>query len=182
MKHTLAVDPGIIYPAAALFRDGKLLGASRVKLEAGWKKLPIGKRCLLVSAAILEYYESFGENVTDLMLAYEWPRVRGRDSKTNPANLFPLAAVGAALSGMLVSKITSVVTPMPDEWLGGNTSKAKTGDPFASPRGTKVKNRLSAEELSRIVASHDSIDAVCIGLFAQGLFERRRVFPGASPD
>ena len=56
MSHLLAVDPGIRYPAAALFVDGVLVAASRVKLKTAWAKLPMGERILTVSREIRAWY------------------------------------------------------------------------------------------------------------------------------
>ena len=49
----LAVDPGLIHPAAALFRDGVLLGASRVRVPRDLAKLEVADRCATIGDLIL---------------------------------------------------------------------------------------------------------------------------------
>ena len=112
-------------------------------------------------------------------LVYEWPQIYpGSKQKTDPNDLPGLAAVGGGVAGILASTVTSVRTPTPREW-AGQTPKSKTGDPWLSPRGERIRSRLSPAEFALTPAQHDVLDAVAIGLWAVGRFEQRRVFPGA---
>lgn len=175
----LAIDPGLRYPAAAVFKDGILLAASRVKVPGANHKLPVGQRCLEVARLIRAWVSQYGAPGE---LVIEWPRVRGRGSKNDPAGLFPLAGIGCALAGLLFADNPNliVISPEPTEWLGGNTSKSTTGDPWASTRGYRAKKRLTQEEFTKVVATHDSVDATCIGLWRLGRFEAIKSFIGAS--
>lgn len=173
MSYLLAVDPGLRNPAAALFIDGVLSRASRVKVPTAYHKLERGQRCLNVAKLIYDEYGPCGK-IDEVVI--EWPKVRRR-LRVDPADLFPLVGVGMAVAGLFNVPVTA---PLPEEWLGGNTPKSKTGDPWDSPRGAKLKPRLSPEELACIVPSHDAIDAVCIGMWRLGRFERIRSFIGAT--
>lgn len=179
MSTLLALDPGIRYPACAIFVDGKLVTASRVKLPGKLAKLPMGERVREVSLLIEAWVSGQGfnrEQIDDVVL--ECPQVyRVGKSKGDPNDLIPLALVGGYVAGIYVH--ASVTSPLPREWLGGNTPKASKGDPWESPRGARAARALSDIERSRIVPSHDALDAACIGLWRLGRFERVRVLPGA---
>ncbi len=170
----LAVDPGLRYPAAALFIDGRLLVASRVKVPGSLTKEPIGERMRRVARLILEWTTHLPHTVV-----CEYPQVYvTARSKGDPNDLLPLVGIGMHLAGLLD---VPVLCPTPAEWLGGNSPKSTTGDPWTSVRGQCVARRLDAEERSRVTPSHDAIDAVGIGLWAVGRFERIQVLAGSTP-
>lgn len=169
MSVLLAVDPGLQYPAAALFVHGELRKASRVPIPKGvTTRTPILLRCRAISFALTDYAELIPD-----ILVVEYPQIYTQEkSKGDPNNLIPLAAMGGVLTGLYPNAV--VISPKPREWTG-NVPKAESGDPWKSPRGQRVWSRLSAKERLNVVPSHDAIDAVGLGLFGLGRFERRRV-------
>lgn len=168
MTTLLAVDPGLRYPAAAWFVNGVLHKASRVKVKYDPKQ-PILERCRDISLAITDWCP----DTPDKIIA-EYPQVYTREkSKGDPNNLIPLACIGACLSGLYVG--VPIMSPKPREWTG-NVPKDEDGDPWKSPRGQRVWDRLSPAERACVIPSHDAVDAVGLGLFCLGRFERRRVF------
>jgi hypothetical protein len=169
----LAVDPGLRYPAAAVFKDGLLIAASRVKVPGANHKLPIGQRCLEVSRLIYKWVAQHG--VPDEFTT-EWPRTYFRSGKADPADLFPLAGVGMCLAGMYNVPVTAPTAP---EW-AGNIPKTTKGDPLQSIRGQRIWSRLSETERACVVLSHDALDAIGLGLARLGRLERRQSFIGAS--
>ena|SRR5688500_1924883 len=168
MPTLLACDPGLRYPAAAWFTDGVLVKASRVKIKVDTSE-QIAKRCRDIGLAIADWCPGLPD-----ALIVEWPQIYTADkSKGDPNNLIGLAGVGACLAGLFPN--SSILSPRPREWTG-NIPKSETGDPWKSPRGQRVWDRLNATERLAVVPSHDAIDAVGLGLFALGRFTRRRVF------
>lgn len=178
----LALDPGLRYPAGAVFAYGKLVAAARVPIPTKLSRLDEGARIRAIADLVIAWYavqtEDYGIPdwfVCEKMQVYRTGR---QGAKGDPNDLLPLAFLGgyvAALTGCC-----HVACPTPAEWLGGQTPKATSGDPFASPRGQRVWNRLDAAERAAIIPSHDSIDAAGIGLWALQRFERLRVYPGAT--
>lgn len=185
MSHVLAVDPGIRYPAAALFVDGVLVSASRVKLKTAWAKLPVAERVLTVAREIRTWYGGkITVNPTKVDYVFEWPQVYTRlKSKGDPNDLMPLAGVGMCLAGLLYDQIheLGMHSYKPRDW-AGNTPKATTGDPLASVRGQRIWARLSEAERATVTLSHDCLDAIGIGLKFLGRFERVVNFIGATRD
>lgn len=170
MTALFAVDPGLRYPAGALFINDVLVRASRVPIPKGiTTKTPIMERCRAISRALLDY-----AGCTPDELVVEYPQIYTRDkSKGDPNNLVPLAVIGGCLSAMLPN--ARVISPQPREWTG-NIPKTEEGNPWDSPRGRRIHSRLTAAEIATVTASHDAVDAIGIGLFALGRFERRRVY------
>lgn len=182
MSVLLAVDPGLRYPAVAIFKDGILVHASRVKIPGTNHKLPIGQRCLNVSKLLYDHIVRNGAFLQPddecYELVIEWPRAyRGAKMKGDPADLFPLAGIGMALAGMLMVPVTAPTAP---EWIGNIPKSTCSGDALTSPRGQRIWSRLSEAERACVVISHDSVDAVGIGLFRLGRLERRQSFIGAT--
>ncbi len=173
--HFLAVDPGIRYPAAAIFdEDKKLLAASRVKLPGAVSRLDMGERCREVGRLIAIWTSEHVNLELIGGICIEWPQIyTASKSKGDPNNLTPLAGVGVAVATIFHD--ATVVSPVPREWIG-QVPKSEDGDPWASPRGQKIRRRLTPDEIECIVISHDAIDAVGLGLWALGRLDRIRVF------
>lgn len=142
-----------------------------------------GSRCHRTVAQIREELVSWRQRQVAVdILVWEWPHVYQRErSHADPADLLALAAVGGAVAAVAESLWPGLVvkTVEPGEW-SGQVPKNKTGDPWASPRGRRIHERLTATERALVPRSHDALDAVGIGLHALGRFAPRRVFPGAS--
>ncbi len=179
----LAVDPGLRNPAAAFFRAGRLVAASRVQVPAALAKLEIGERSLAVARLIATWFaEQLPLNSwpVDLRIAYEHPQVYQRPkSKGDPNDLLPLAGVGMCVVGLLGAVVVEVHSPTPAEWIG-QIPKSTTGDPWESARGKKIGRRLDDVERAAVVTSHDAIDAAGIGLHVLGRLDRIRNFLGAT--
>ena len=82
-------------------------------------------------------------------------------------------AVAALLPGADVACYT------PGEWTRGIPKKT-TGSAKTGPRALRILSRLSDAERAVVPDSHDALDAVGLGLYRLGRFERRRVLPGAT--
>lgn len=197
----LALDPGLLHPAVALFRDGLLVAASRVRVKKEWASLNVGERCRLIGKAIYGWVLDQRINMEALAIAadaeqegrmqeaarirqieglsalvVEWPQVyTASKSKGNPNQLVPLAGICMAVAGLLDVPTTAY---LPSEW-AKQCPKATTGDPLASPRGRKVWGRLSEQERACVVVSHDSIDAAGLGLYYLGRLSNK-LYPGST--
>ena len=181
--HVLAIDPGLANPAAALFVDGALIAASRVKASTNTKQ-DIGMRGIIIANAIVHWYADVIPNpAIKLVFVQEWIRTYPGAKAKPSKNLFPLTGVAMATAGMLYDKAHEfdVKSYEPRIWSGG-LPKSTTGDPLKAPRGFRVWGRLNAVEQGRVTKlDHDTIDAIGIGLFYLGRMERRCVFPGSTP-
>lgn len=172
MSTLLTLDPGLRYPAVAIFKNGVLAHASRVKIPGTSHKLEMGMRCLNVARLVNVHVSPYCP-VDELVI--EWPRCY-RIQKGDPADLFPLAGVGMALAGMLG---VPVVAPTAPEWIG-NVPKTTKGDPLESPRARRIWNKLTEAERACVVLSHDALDAVGLGLWKLGRLEATKSFIGAT--
>lgn len=177
----LAVDPGLNAPAVALFQDAKLVRAEPIKVPRALSKLDLIDRCRQVAILISNWYAAQPGDFRPrlpLQLAVERPQIyRGTKSKGDPNDLPPMVGIDVGLAVLLDCPVTSY---LPRDWVGG-TSKAETGDPWKSPRGARVWDRLSEGERGAVVGvTHDVVDAIGIGLHFLGRFVPRRVYPGAT--
>lgn len=170
----VALDPGLLHPAIALFHGGVLIYAARVELpktlsaktNLGARVVSVARHCQYVVA---EWFEPLGSPE----LVFEWPQVyRAAKSKGDPNDLLPLAGICGALSGVLQATLITSYTPA--EWIG-QLPKGTTGDPRESPRGTRIWSRLTHAEQMTITLSHDAIDAVGLGLHHLGRLKPKRV-------
>jgi hypothetical protein len=177
----LAVDPSVRAPGAALFRGGVLVSAERVKIDASWADLPIGERCQRVASAVIRWGMAF--EMEPRTFVFEWPQSYYGKGKGSQNDLFGLPGVGMAIAGQLGVALSpreialSIHTPTPAEWIG-QVPKSTTGNPWESPRGMRIKSRLSLDEVAAVVPSHDAVDAVGLGLWLLGRLERKRSRPG----
>jgi hypothetical protein len=196
----LEVDPGLRHPAAALFRRGELVAASRVAVPAAWHRLDVAERCRRIGGAIHDWACERGLDMDAMVAAYdrelagdaaravelrqargvvrvvvEWPAIyRTPRSKGDPNDLPPLAGVGASIGARLD---VETVSYKPSAWIR-QVPKAETGDPLRSPRGKLIWRCLRGDEQRRITLSHDALDATGLGLHHLGRL-RRRLFPGS---
>lgn len=179
----LAVDPSIRSAGVALFRGGSLIRADTLKVHT---EGTIGERCLRAAQIIAGWVVA--NDARPKVLAVEWPQwYPAARSKVDPNDLAGLAGVCGALAGILAMGAAAqdhglqVVSYTPAEW-AGQTPKSKTGNPWRSPRGQRIRSRLTEDELEAVPPKHDAVDAVGIGLYHLGKFERVRIFPGATPS
>ncbi len=188
MGDLVALDPSISSTGVALFRAGVLRLARRVVVapdpEAP-EECPAA-RCLRMAQRCAALVVDAG--YMPRVVALEWPQIyRATKSEGDPNDLVGLAGVGMAFAGIIAlamagkDQTTVIQSWKPGEW-AGQLPKTKKGNAWESPRGQRIKSRLSADEILAAggpKAQHDVLDGVGIGLFALGRFERRRVFAGA---
>lgn len=184
LKHSIiAVDPGLNNPGIAIFRDGVLVAASRVKPDKSSAGMNMGERCRQVAIGLRDYCYKIvpttgHDELTLHTLVIEWPQIYvAAKSKGDPNDLPPMVGVSMYLAGMLGLPVRSYT---PREWLGGTCPKATTGDPWASVRGQRVWVALSELERLRIVPSHDAIDATGIGLHYLNRFAQVKFYSGST--
>ncbi len=179
----LSLDPGLVHPAIAVFRNGRLVLATRIKPPAGVSaSTNLGERILRVASACATLAHTQCSRFDDVV--FEWPQVyRAAKSKGDPNDLTPLAGICGALVGLVdywtrsVSNGTAnlrVTSYTPADWIG-QVAKATNGDPLESPRGSRIWSRLSPDERDAVVVSHDSLDAAGVGLHHLGRLGVRRV-------
>ncbi len=192
----LAVDPGIVRPGAALFLDGKLLVAGLVKLSDGSDRggAADAYKWVRVAQDIVTWARyhctKLAPNVPVDRIVFERPYVYPK-SKANPNDLICLAGVGTAVAAILLGYFPEldVMSPLPREWTGqiskvcpscGGKAKKKCvdchGSAWETPRGRRIRSRLSPAEFAVCPDQNDAIDAVGLGLFAEKRLEVVRVF------
>ncbi len=177
----LALDPSVRSPGIAIFKDGTLVIADRVKIpKYDVEKFSDGARWDFVARRILASVRPCLSDVTEgaTDLVFELPQIyTWGKSKGDPNDLVGLAGVAGALVGHLVQSfpLLGVYSPTPAEWIG-QLPKSTKGSAKESPRAQRILSRLSAEELARVPDQHDALDAVGLGLWRLGRLEPRRVF------
>jgi hypothetical protein len=194
----LAVDSALLQPGVALFLNGELFAAARVKIPRSYADYAVGRRCSKVGELIEEWYWAALRSVNERYMhqptgiVIEWPKVydprearRRGQSHIDPKSLIPLAGVGENVVGRL-GRTSEIWSPEPAEWIG-QVPKTKKGDPLASPRGARLWPLLSDAERSRVAdgLTHDALDAIGLGLHALQRLPppgsmRGRVLPGAT--
>jgi hypothetical protein len=172
----LALDPGVLHPAAARFAGGKLVAAARTPVDASWAALGNAERAKRVALA-MAHWALEARAVAPTHIALEWPSInRGQTYGKDPNELLKILAAAAAVVGAFAAANPDIVvisaTPR-DIW--GSMPKALTGDPRRSVRGGRVWSRLSPEEQAALELTHDAIDSAGIGLWALGLLDPVRV-------
>lgn len=186
----LSVDPGMNSPGLAFFRENNTLYAAARANTSEYADLPDGERWLRVArtlaAWVLEKVPSGA-----LTVAFERPQwyQRGK-SKGDPNQLVGVAGVAANLTGILSCNYhVDVVSPKPAEWIGQLSKvctvckgKAKKkcvechGSAWETPRGRRIRSRLTSAELLLVPDQNDAIDAVGIGLWVLGRLTPVSVF------
>lgn len=184
MTDLLAIDPSVRSPGAAIFRDGTLLAAGKVKIP----KLECdseGARWQAVIEHIVRWSESH-LCWCPTKIAYERPQIyTAAKSKGDPNDLIALAAIGAgvaahfsAIMPMDPSMSIDIITPTPAEW-AGQIPKATKGNAMNSPRAQRILSRLTTVEIARMPNQHDAIDSVGLGLHVLGRLGIRRNYQSA---
>lgn len=170
----LSVDPGIRGCGAALFRAGELVACAYVKNPMKSGSGPAECASMVCAVCICGMLDLVIINV----LVVEWPQVyqRGGGRTRGDANdLLGLAGVGGGLAARFWEADTKVRSVSPSEWKGQVPKDAIA---------LRVESRLSEAErvaydagVTAVAPSlrHNVSDAVGIGLWGLGRFERRRV-------
>jgi len=179
-------DPGVQYPAVAIFDRGTLTHASRVKLPATkLREFEEGERVRQIVRLCWEHVKdraplrgrnpnalvsSVNPREMPLAVVHEWPQAyTGGKSKNSATQLFPLAAIGA---GLAIKFDVPAVSPEPARWIGQVPKDDRNPDCWDSPRGRMIRRRLQEREISAIVPSHDAVDSVGIGLHVLGRLDK----------
>lgn len=190
----LAVDPGLLHPAAAAFHRGELVAASRVKVPGRFASLDRGERVRQIVELIARWWQDVTRPVAypippvaipPVAVVGEFPKWYSdrRKSKNSADQLFPLAAMSA---GVAIRFGVESITPLPSEWIGQipKDDEAPADQAWLSPRGKLIKHCLREHEIPRVVLSHDAVDSVGLGLWALGRLNGHggvgpRRYPGA---
>lgn len=173
----LAIDPSIRSSGVALFEGGCLRASNVIKLST---RGDAGARCMRMANEILIWTASH-ELECPRTLVLEWPQIyRSVKSKGDPNDLIGLAGVSMAVAGLLHyslmsndEKVLEIKTFKPSEWIGQTPKSARV---------ERLRGRFSEKELhifNSTRSSHDAVDAMGIGMFSLGRFDRRRIFSGA---
>lgn len=177
----VAIDQSLNSPGIALFRSGVLVGSAvlKQKHETHW---PIGARVSVTSRDLLRWVAAYTRDVR--MVAIEWPQVYNyRNSKGDPNDLLPVAAVGGAVATGITllyqDRAVEIRSPKPADW-SGQIPKYTTGAVWESPRARRILGRLAKHERDIVSVSHDALDAIGIGLWVLGRLDAVKIFPGAT--
>lgn len=182
MSVLLAIDPSVRGCGAALFDNKVLFAATYVPSPA---RKGIGPREAAIAARAVKDWVDFVMQMEDTCvreIAAEVPQIYSRGggkTKADPNQLVPLFGISAALSALYPE--AKVIDVQPSTWKG-QSSKPEHVDDHEYVITTRVKERLSADELAvidwtgSVKHSYDVADAIGISLYALGRFERRRAF------
>lgn len=188
MSLLLALDPGLNSPGIAVFGGSELRFADRVRVP-DYTTTPDGARWLLVASQIIDALLRRGEDDLITKIVFERPQwyQRGK-SKGDPNQLVGVAGVAACVVGMLHRNNPQVLSPTPAEWIGqlpktcpacrANKKKCPEcrGSAWNTPRGRRIRSRLTEAELALVPDQNDAIDSVGIGLWSLGRLTPRSVF------
>lgn len=181
----LALDPGTRSPGIAVFNEGVLCMAGRVKIPLSVADLSDGLRWLAVARRIVLTVNSPISGVI-----FERPQWYSKaKSKGDPNQLAGVAGVAACVVGILSGsrERLEVSSPTPAEWIGqvpktcatcgANKKKCPDckGSAWETPRGRRIRSRLSETELDLVPDQNDAIDACGLGLWALGRLTPRSV-------
>jgi len=176
---TVALDPGIARPGVAVFDDDGVLVhvqtfPNKTKhTDPCTRAIVIGRQAAFFTWPFTEGYEDRIE------LVVEWPQAYdARKGKSKPGANQALIGLGAVCGAFAADLNLYLVRSVhPAEWKG--QIPKKDGNRIIKER---VRKRLTEAELAVIPKrlAHDGYDAIGLGLWHLGRFERHRVFPGAT--
>jgi hypothetical protein len=164
----LAIDPGIRGCGAAVFEGGILTRATYIKSHSATGNTAAACRAM---ANAVRDWAGLALNA----IAVEWPRIyasRIREGKTksDPNDLLALCGVDGALA--MAYPYTPVDCFVPSDWKGQLKKQ---------PCHARIRSRLSEAEREVMDAitpaslAHNVFDAIGVGLFRLGRFDRVRV-------
>lgn len=172
----LALDPSLESSGVVLFRDALLIAAARVYVPA-IAGMSHGQRALTMAVRVVDWVIGMQGRVA--AVAHEWPNIRP-NVRANPNNLIGMAAVDGAVDAALSfiaaqrGEQLELRTFLPEEWTGQLPKDTHKGMYWKSPRGVRIRSRLTDVEWSIAPDQHDAGDAIGIGLFALGRFNVKR--------
>jgi hypothetical protein len=184
----LCLDPALRNPGAALFRQGILVAAGKLRVPSSFHELPRAERAHRVARLGLEWWMEQEEVCPSATgspvirtVAFEWPQVydprdERRKTKGDPNDLLGLVAVGQSLASQVTDynvtrswRAPAMVAPLPAEWTGQlpKTVKGKLPESaWQSPRGALVWSLLTPGEREVAPDQHDAVDGIGVGLWA----------------
>lgn len=176
----LALDPGTLSPGLALFSDtGALVAADRVRVD-GHADEPDGRRWMHIGHCLAQWcLRRVPQNDQLLSVIFERPQWYSKaKSKGDPNQLAGLTGVAGVMIGVMMTRWQlSVSSPKPAEWIGqlpktcpacrANKKKCTEckGSAWNTPRGRRIRSRLTPDELALVPDQNDAIDACGLGLF-----------------
>jgi hypothetical protein len=177
MGDLLALDPSLVSCGVALFRDTVLIATARIIVPYGASH---GHRALAAADTIVNWTVS--QRAKIVVVAHEWPQIyAGSKSKANPNNLIGMAAVDGAVDCAFAfiaaqrGEQLELRTFLPAEWAGQLPKDTHKGKYWRSPRGLRIKSRLTEAEYAIAAdVNHDAGDSIGIGLHALGRLGVRR--------
>lgn len=178
----LALDPGLVYPAVAVYVGDRLVRAERVDLPDHLTKMGVMDRCEIIACCVVDWLRDEALEWPATFVA-EWPQIYpGGRGKGDPNQLVPLAAIA---TGVLVqlrrapySPPVDALSPKPAE-VWKRLPKSTKGDPWISPRGRRLASLLRPEERAKVADYHDALDAAGLALWAAGRWKARKNHDGA---
>lgn len=172
MSDLLAIDPSIESTGVALFRDGRLIAAAHIHPRTV-DGMSMAQRALAMADAVVGWVIGAKGKIT--AVAHEWPQIyTGSKSRANPNNLIGMAVVDGAIDCALAfiavqrGEQLELRSFLPAEWAGQLPKDTRKGKYWKSPRGTRIKSRLTDVEWAVAPDQHDAGDAIGIGLHALG--------------
>lgn len=184
MSDLVAIDPSIVSPGVAVYRDSILFANAVLKVPA--QAVNDGTRAQIAADAIIAWLHKY--DLQPHAIAYEWPQIYQEDTPAIANAVISMAAVDAAVTTALMMGAMlrgagdfQIYSYKPAE-VWGQLPKSKKGSYYGNelntgcPRGLRIKSRLSAIEFARCVDQHDAGDSVGIGLHALNRLGLRRVF------
>lgn len=166
-KRVVAVDPGVHMLGIGVFTDSVLEHASLMKAEN--QKLQ-GPEAWVALARL--FAMKFQGPMTVVM---EFPRVyQGGKQGGDPADMLELAAVDGALCAAVAGTDVKLVRVFPSDW------KKQMDKETTTPRILQRLQEAGRNEEKMIemagAKSHNILDAIGVGLYYLGRFEKRRVY------
>lgn len=190
----LAIDPGMNSPGIAIFESDVLVHAMRVPIPSSYAAMDDGERWFLVSCIVAATARELCRGLRDegsatMHVIFERPQwYSAAKSKGDPNQLAGVAAVASTVVGIIGQSFgLRVFSPKPAEWVGQLSKKCTTckankktcpachGSAWETPRGRRIRSRLTPVELALCPDQNDAIDAVGLGLFHLGRFTPRAI-------
>lgn len=170
--------------------------AAAIETDPAWLRLEPGQRWRFVADEIVAWTtNAIGLAIlTDIIFEkpHWYPRHK---SKVDPNQLVGIAGVAANVTGAMRT-VRHIRSPEPAEWTeqisklcqtcdgkkGWGRGKKRSvcadcrGSDWETPRGRRIRSRLTTVELSRIPDQNDAIDAVGLALFWDNRLEKISIF------
>ncbi len=173
----VAVDPGLNRAGVAVFRHSKLICCASPAGLSSDVELPARIRHMV--SALVDFVPRL-RMIEGVSWIVEWPQIYQRErgkTKGNPNDLLGCAAIAGAIG----ARGDDVRFVLPAEWKGQTPKPKKKSDDYIIEQRARMRLKNEPTEYNVIPSdlSWDGWDAVALGLWALGRFERR-ILPGAT--